>query len=51
MLILKSFHFPGFTDFERAINLLLVKIFLNFTDGKKDMSKLFLKPIINLLFQ
>jgi hypothetical protein len=31
------FHFHGFTDFERALTLLLVKIFLNFENGKKAM--------------
>jgi hypothetical protein len=44
------FYFPGFTDFERAVTLLVVKIFLNFKNGKKAMSKLFLKPLINFLF-
>ncbi len=29
--------------------MLLVKIFLNFKNGKKAMSKLFLKPLINQL--
>ncbi len=42
------FHFPGFTDF-RVLFLLLVKIFLNFKNGKKAMSLLFLKLIINFL--
>jgi hypothetical protein len=45
------FHFPGFTDFERAVTLYLVKIFLNFKNGKKAMSKLFLKPLINFFVQ
>jgi hypothetical protein len=29
------FHFPGFTDFQRAVTLLLVKIFLNFKNTVK----------------
>ncbi len=45
------FNFPVFTDFERAVTLLLVKIFLNFENGKKAMSKVFLKPLINFLIQ
>ena len=44
-------HFPGFTDFERAVTLLIIKIFLNFQNGKKAMSKLFLKPFINFFVQ
>ncbi len=36
------FHFPSLNDFERAVTLLLVKDFLNFKNGKKAMSKLFL---------
>ncbi len=35
------FNFPSFTDFERAVTLLLVKIILNFKNGKKAVSKLF----------
>jgi hypothetical protein len=45
------FYFPGFTDFERAVTLLLVKIFLNFKNCKEAMSKLFLKPFINFFVQ
>jgi hypothetical protein len=45
------FHFPGFTDVERAVTLLIIKIFLNFKNGKKAMSKLFLKPLINFFVQ
>jgi hypothetical protein len=44
------FHFLRFTDFERAVTLLLVKIFLNFKNCSKAMSKLFLKPFINFFF-
>ncbi len=45
------FHFPGFTDFERAVTLLIIKIFLNFKNGEKAMSKLFLKPFITFFVQ
>jgi hypothetical protein len=45
------FIFTGFTDFERAVTWWLVKIFFNFENGKKAMSKLFIKPLINLLIQ
>jgi hypothetical protein len=31
------FHFPGFTDFERAVTLLLVKIFLILKTVKKNL--------------
>ncbi len=41
------FHFPSFTDFERAVTLSLVRIFLNFKNGKKShvqaVSKIFNK--------
>jgi hypothetical protein len=46
-----TFFSPGFTDFERAKTLLLVKIFLNSENGIKAHSKLFLKLTINFLFQ
>jgi hypothetical protein len=45
------FHFPSFTDFERAVTLLLVKVILNFKNGSKAMSKLFLKPLIAFFVQ
>ncbi len=38
-------------DFQRAVTLLLVKIFLNLKNGEKAMSKLFLKPLINFFVQ
>jgi hypothetical protein len=46
-------YFPGFNDSERAVTvtLLTIKIFLNFKNRKKAMSKLFLKPIINFFVQ
>ncbi len=44
------FHFPGFSDFERAVTLLLVKMFLNFKNVRKAMSKLFPKPLLKFLF-
>jgi hypothetical protein len=45
------FYFPGFTDFQRALTLLLVKIMLNFEIDKKAMYKLFLKILINFFVQ
>jgi hypothetical protein len=44
-------NFPSFTDFERAVALLLVKIILNFKNGKKAVSKLFLNFLINFFVQ
>ncbi len=44
------FNFPGFTDFQRAVTLLLMKIILNFKNGKKAMYKLFLKCFIVFSF-
>jgi hypothetical protein len=43
------FHYPSFTDFERAVTLLLAKLILNFKNGKKAMSKLFLKLLTFLV--
>jgi hypothetical protein len=40
MILLSIFYFPNFTDFERAVTLLLVKIYF----------KLFLKPLTTFLF-
>ncbi len=52
MLILKRVNnFPSFTDFERAVTLLLVKIILDFKNGNKAMAKLFLKPFIHFFVQ
>ncbi len=45
------FLFESFTGFEKTVTLLLVKIILNFKNGKKVMSKLFLKPLINFFVQ
>jgi hypothetical protein len=44
-------NFPSFTDFERPVTLLLVKIILNFKNGKKAVSKLFLISLINFFVQ
>ncbi len=41
------FPFPSFTDFERAVTLLLLKIILNFKNDIKALSKLFIKSLIN----
>ncbi len=45
------FNFPSFTDFERPVTLLLVKIILNFKNSKKAVSKLFLNSLINFYFK
>jgi hypothetical protein len=44
------FHFHGFIDFERAVALLLVEIFLNFENGKKHVQAV-PKTYNNHLFQ
>ncbi len=40
-LLRKYVFFPDFTDFERAVTLLLVKIILNFKNYKKPWKALF----------
>ncbi len=44
-------NFPSFTDFERPVTLLLVKIILNFKNRKKAVSKFFLNSLINFFVQ
>jgi hypothetical protein len=53
MTLLRKYVLPfsGFTDFEIAVTLLLVKIILNFYNGKKATFKLFLQPLINFFIQ